>query len=125
MNGVNRIGKGWNEFVLYGDTRFENEFNVLPFYYYLYIGMTWDNGNDEVLTDEGATKGLFVRNFVDSAVEGFYCTRRNNAYYNWLCESSVIDPFYFEVNVPRLPINKEMTSWWLCGVEDRNTYTQA
>ena len=125
IDGVNRVGKGWNEFVLYADTNYINEFGVLPEYYYVYIGMTWDNGSEEVLTEEGAVKGLFIRNYVDSSVEGFYCVRRNNAYYNWLCESTVITEFNFDPVIPQLPINKEMTSWWVCGVEDRNTYTQA
>ena len=65
IEGVNRVGKGWNEFVLYGDTTYTNEFGVVPEFYYLYVGMTWDDGNDRVLTEEGALKGLFVRNFND------------------------------------------------------------
>ena len=125
MEGVNRVGKGWNEFVLYGDTTYNNEFGVVPEFYYLYVGMTWDDGSDEVLTEEGALKGLFIRNFNDLSVEGFYCMRRNESYYNWECKSSIISEFYFDPTEPRLPINKEMNSWWVCGAEDRNTYTQA
>ena len=25
----------------------------------------------------------------------------------------------------RMPVNRELTSWWECAAEDRNTYTQA
>ena len=46
---VNSIGKGWNEFVLYGDVSTSNDFEVDPLYYYLYIGMTWDDGEGFVL----------------------------------------------------------------------------
>ena len=123
--GVNRVGKGWNEFVLYGDPEAENLYEVLPEYYYIYIGMTWDDGNNRVLEKEGAGKGLFLENSVNGMVEGFYCLRDSSAYFNWLCHSVKIDSFYWDPSVPRMPINREETSWWTCGVEDRNTYTQA
>ena len=58
---VNTVGKGWNEFVLYGDSTFDNEFAVEPEYYYLYIGMTWDNSNtNDVLEEDGAGRGFYI-----------------------------------------------------------------
>ena len=84
---MNKVGKGWNEFVLYGDVSTENTFSVSPQYYYLYIGMTWDDGNGYVLEKEGAGKGLFFKNEFDFSIEGFLCRRDANSYFNWLCES--------------------------------------
>ena len=125
IEGVNRVGKGWNEFVLYGDVTAENSFEVFPEYYYFYVGMTWDDGEGRVLTQENAGKGIFFRNFIDYSVEGFYCYRDNLAYHNWLCESNSISAFNWDPEVTRMPLNREHNSRWTCGVEDRNTYTQA
>ena len=123
---VNAVGKGWNEFVLFGDSSYENEFGVQPDYYYLYTGMTWINENrGGVLEEDGSGRGLFFQNFVDNTVEGWFCTRDNTAYYNWLCESTHISDFYWDPSSNRMPINREATSLWICGAEDRNTYTQA
>ena len=49
IEGVNKVGKGWNEFVLYGDVTTTNPFGVEPQYYFLYVGMTWDDGTGRVL----------------------------------------------------------------------------
>ena len=122
---VNKVGKGWNEFVLYADTTTGNSFAVEPQYYYLYIGMTWDDGDGYVLQKEGAGRGLFFRNEFDRSVEGFYCYRDSYAYFNWLCESAHMTDFFFDPEIPRMPYNRTPTSWWVCGAEDRNTYTQA
>ena len=123
--GVNSVGKGWNEFVLYGDSWKGNLYKVYPDYYYLYVAMTWDNGLGEILDEEGAIRGLFFENFVDFSVEGFYCQRDSSALYNWLCYSSQVSNFYWDPETPRLPLNREPTGWWRCGVEDRLSYTQA
>ena len=88
--------------------------------------MTWVNENrGGVLQEDGAGRGLFFQNSVDYSVEGWYCTRDNTAYYNWLCESTHISSFYWDPRSDRMPINRRETSWWICGAEDRNTYTQA
>ena len=87
--------------------------------------MTWDNGEGGKLTEEGAGRGLFFRNFIDDSVEGFFCTRDNASYFNWLCESLHISSYYWNPTVNRMPVNISKNSWWTCGVEDRNTYTQA
>ena len=121
---VNKFGKGWNEFVLYGDSSYDNGFGVQPDFYYLYVGMTWVNENrGDVLQEDGSGRGFFVRNFIDNSAEGWYCTRDNAAYYNWLCESTHIEEFYWDPTSQRMPVNRSVTSWWICGVEDRNTYT--
>ena len=121
---MNAVGKGWNEFVLYGDNT-DNLFDVFPDYYYMYVGMTWDNGNGRILTEQGAGRGLFFRNFVNKSVEGFHCYRDNLSYFNWLCESVYMSDFFFDPTVPRMPVNRSQTSYWTCGVEDQVTYTQA
>mmetsp|Transcript_42723 Transcript_42723/g.56402 ORF Transcript_42723/g.56402 Transcript_42723/m.56402 type:complete len:88 (+) Transcript_42723:210-473(+) len=87
--------------------------------------MTWDDGNGRVLQEEGAGKGLFFKNEFDFSLEGFYCYRKSLSYYNWLCESTKIDEFYFEPEVSRMPYNRTPTSYWICGAEDRKSYTQA
>ena len=58
FQGIYLVGKGWNEFVLYAETNLSNEFSVYPEFYYLYVGMTWDNGFDRVLDEPGAGRGL-------------------------------------------------------------------
>ena len=87
-------------------------------FYNFYVGMTWDNGRQGVLTDEGAARGLFFKNKLTDMYEGFYCTRNNVSYFNWLCESYVIDEYYWDPETSRLPVNIEKNSWWICGVED-------
>ena len=119
------VGKGWNEFVLYGDVNTANSFNVTPQYYYLYIGMTWDDGNGYVLKEEGAGKGLFFKNEFDYSVEGFLCHRKNSHYFGWVCESYYMSEFFFDENSDWMPYNRTPTSWWICGAEDRISYTQA
>ena len=106
MTNVNNVNKGWNEFVLYGDTTRPNEHGVEPVYYNLYIGMTWDDGNGDVLEEPGAGKGLLMQNQVDDTVEGFYCLRDNNAFYNWLCHSTRITDINWHPEIPRMPVNR-------------------
>ena len=72
---VNAIGKGFNEYVLYGENVYYNELELGGSYYYLYIGMSWDNGDGGILTDEGAGRGLFFGNDYTDLYEGFYCYR--------------------------------------------------
>ena len=87
--------------------------------------MTWDDGNDRVLTKEGHGRGIFFKNDILGSVEGFYCVRDNSSYFGWLCESSIISEYQFRPEQNRMPSNREITSWWTCGAEDYNTYTQA
>ena len=73
--GVNKVGKGYNEYVLYGEQSENDELGIYPQYYYFYIGMTWDNGNEALLDTEGYGKGLSFKNYILGYAEGFYCTR--------------------------------------------------
>ena len=125
IKGVNAVDKGWNEFVLYGVDDHKNDFSVDPTFYYFYVGMTWDNDNGGVLDTQGAGRGLFFKNFRDDSVEGFFCTRENTSYFNWLCDSVKFSSYYWDPTVNRMPVNRENNAWWTCGVEDKNTYTQA
>ena len=125
MDGVNNIRKGYNEFVLYGEKLYYDELELPASYYYLYVGMTWDNGDNGVLTDEGAGRGLFFRNFYTDTIEGFYCTRDETAFFNWDCVGSKINANVWAPEVDEMPDIRTPTSWWVCGVEDKNTYTQA
>ena len=125
LDGINRVGKGYNEYVLYGEQSDNVELDIYPTYYYLYVAMTWDNGNDRVLTNEGYGKGLFFKNYILEDIEGFYCTRDNVSYFKWDCESTRITGNSFRPEEQRMPSDREITSWWTCGVEDFNTYTQA
>ena len=97
--------KGWNEYVLYGE-----DFNSAlldlknqPFYY-LYTGMTWDDGEEGVITADGDGKGLFIQNFEDNSVEGWYCIRNSEALYNWDCRSARIDSYFFEPDQITFPM---------------------
>ena len=125
MDGVNRVGKGYNEFVLYGERERYEELKLGGLYYYLYVAMSWDNGNGGVLKDEGAGKGLFFKNNYTDITEGWYCTRDSSAYFNWLCEGTKISEAYWAPEIEEMPNDRAMTSWWVCGVEDFKTYTQA
>ena len=86
LPGVNRVGKGYNEYVLYGESYENSELDIFPNYYYFYVGMTWDNGSERLLTADGHGKGLFFKNYILGDVEGFYCTRNNEAYFKWDCD---------------------------------------
>ena len=75
MTGVNVPYKGYNEFVLYGQNLNGTDLglkNSSPFYY-LYVGMTWDDGLEHVIQNDGDGKGLFFRNYNDFTLEGFWC----------------------------------------------------
>ena len=87
--------------------------------------MAWDNGAEVVVTWEGDVRGLFVQNSVDGSLEGWYCMRDQQAAYNWDCKSAKIDEYFFDPKSNQFPIQRELTSWWECGVEDKKTYTQA
>lgn len=43
----------------------------------------------------------------------------------WLCESFSIPPEEFDPFSDKLPLGRLPNSWWECGCEDMNTYTQA
>ena len=122
--GVNRVGKGYNEYVLYGESSENELLAIKPAYYYFYVGMTWDNGEEGLITTDGYGKGLFFKNYVLGYAEGFFCTRNNEAYFKWDCESTMITEFNFRPEESRMPSDREITSWWECGAEDYNTYTQ-
>ena len=125
MNGINQARKGYNEYVLYGEKIYYEELSAPASYYYFYVAMTWDNGENGVLTDEGAGRGLFFKNVYTDNVEGFYCTRDKMAFFNWECVSSKINGSSWAPEVEEMPDQRTMTSWWVCGVEDKSTYTQA
>ena len=87
MEGVNNLAKGYNEYVLYGDVESYDALKLTggnaALYYYFYVGMSWDNGEEGILTDEGAGRGLFFKNNYTDITEGWYCTRNDLAYFNW------------------------------------------
>ena len=102
MDGVNNLRKGYNEFVLYGEKLYYDELKLPAAYYYLYVGMTWDNGDNGILTEDGAGRGLFFRNSDIDNIEGFYCTRDETKFFDWDCVGSVISANVWE------PENNEM-----------------
>ena len=53
------------------------------------------------------------------------CTIAPETTYGWLCESMVIPERYFDTASRDLPIERIPNTWWQCGCEDKNTYTQA
>jgi hypothetical protein len=95
-----------------------------PFYYF-YTAMTWDNGSEEVDVYEGNGRGLFFRNSVDDSLEGWWCLRDSSNRFNYSCSSAKIDKFFFEEDSTTFPMQRNDTSWWECGAEDKKTYTQA
>ena len=100
---MNRVGKGLNEFVLYGETEYYDELKLGGLYYYFYTAMSWDNGDNGVLTDEGAGRGLFFKNDYTDITEGWYCTRDKNAYFNWLCEGTKIGEAHWAPEEDTMP----------------------
>ena len=125
MEGVNKVGRGYNEYVLYGVREYFDELELGASYYYFYTGMSWDNGSNGVLTEEGAGKGLFFKNHYTDIIEGWYCMRDDSQYFNWDCDGAMILEHYWQPEVDEMPLNRIATSWWECGVEDKNSYTQA
>ena len=123
IEGVNSVGKGYNVYVLYGELSVNEQLGIYPAYYYLYVGMSIDNGAGELITTDGVGRGLFFRNDILENVEGFFCERNSQAMYNWECQSTNIAGYYFRPDEARMPLNRETTSWWTCGAEDFNTYT--
>ena len=90
--------KGWNEFVLYGQ---EFTSQVLPNIkrqktYYLYTAMTFDNGEESPISTDGDGKGLFVQNYLDMSLDGWYCIHDSSNLYGWSCYSATIPAEYFE-----------------------------
>ena len=117
--------KGYNEFVLYGEYMYYDEIKLGASYYYFYTAMSWDNGENGVLEEEGAGRGLFFGNTSTDIVEGWYCDREPSNYFNWECHSTKIHYSNWHPEVGEMPDNRSSTSWWECGVEDKRTYTQA
>ena len=61
MNGINVDYKGYNEYVLYGQNLNSTNLGLSQqTFYYLYTGMTFDDGNENVILNDGDARGLFV-----------------------------------------------------------------
>jgi hypothetical protein len=125
MEGINMYTKGYNEYVLYGYIYSGDGITIDAPFYYLYTAMSWDDGSENVIDEDDAGKGLFMRNYIDDSLEGWWCERNSLSYFNWLCYSARIEQFYFEPESEMMPINRVENSWWECGAEDMKTYTQA
>ena len=123
MDGVNNPRKGYNEFVLYGEKLYYDELELPASYYYFYVAMSWDNGSNGILTDEGAGRGIFFRNSYNDVIEGWFCTRDESNYFNWDCKGSKIHESHWQPEYNEMPDDRRETSWWTCGVEDKRTYT--
>ena len=87
--------------------------------------MNWDNGEERLIDTPGDTKGLFLENYTDGSIEGWYCVKDETAMYGWSCYSAKIEAEYFDPEDTIFPTHRHENSWWECGCEDKKTYTQA
>lgn len=100
--------------------------NLEQRYYYLYTALTWQNPSTNLpVTHDNAAYGLFIQNYVDFTVEGWMCEIAPYSQRGWLCESFSIPYDDFDPWSEKMPLGRVPNSWWECGCEDKNTYTQA
>lgn len=92
----------------------------------MYTALTWyDPKTNRPIEEPGAAYGVFFQNTVDESLDGWLCEYAPQSQYGWLCSSYWIPAYAFKEDANRLPIDKERTSWWECGCENMQTYTQA
>ena len=80
MRGVNNIKRGYNDFLLYGDSYganyLINKIDVNA--YYLFTEMAWNDERTNLpITTDGVGRGLFFYSEVNDTAEGWWCERNS------------------------------------------------